>query len=261
MQTITKLATGLHKAAMMYDEKNCRKKIESLCGEYEYWKTYESTTDFFAVGVKNRVIDICVRGTDGPTSLRRLAAWASNLDMTIEDGRHRSFYDASRWTFNEIMGSDIPAFDLINIHGHSRATGMDPHLGVMLAERTGRKTVLFDYAIAPTYSNNGVAKIWNPAHEKYGIERWAVVNPRDALTGESFLGIKLRGTGPNDGADVGSIVTLPPDTAIQRFFKSLSVPSLIEHSPKEYNDGLQIMFKNYKNVVDFLKKSRKMMVN
>jgi hypothetical protein len=239
---VKKLAIGLHKAAMMYDEKNCRKKIESLCGEYEWWKEYESTTDFFAVGIKDGVMDVCGRGTDGPTRLRRLAAWASSLDTTIDDrGRHRSFYDTALWAFDEIMETDIPAFKCIDQFGHSRFTGINPHLGIMLARRTGRPVLICDYAIAPTFTNYGIKTMWREACSNYRVSRWAVVNPRDALTGNSFLGMKLRGYNPEDGADAGEIVTLPPDTAIQRFFKKLKVPSLIEHSPKEYCDGLKII--------------------
>jgi len=37
--------------------------------------------------------------------------------------------------------------------------------------------------------------------------------------------------------------------------------SLPEHSPKEYADGLMVMYKDKPETVDFLKRARKLMVN
>jgi len=261
---ISKLAMGLHSAAMMYDECNCRAKIEALDGPFDYWQTFERVSDFFALGVRGSEWHFNIRGTDGDNLLEKASAWASNLDFEITGGRHRGFYETAKWAFAELSEGHIPAWCLaklerIIMNNHSRSTGVSPHLAIMLAERYRVPVEIYNYAYAPTFSNDGVKNIWDVAHGKYDIQGIRVRNPRDALCRDKLFGKVLRGPKPNDGCDVLSEVTLPVDRRIQKWLSF--IPSAIEHSPKEYNDGEQVMFKDSRETVEYLKASRKMMEN
>ena len=260
ISNVNTLAIALAKVAIIYNKSNCREKLKSLGIEYDFWDDAECTSDYFAAGTCNGVLEILIRGTGGDTIMEKAAAWASDFDTTREGGRHRSARDASLWVLRELMDMDIGRFNRINIYGHSRGTLISPHLAIDLASKTGKSVIFFNFAYGPTFTNRGVQEIWVPAHEKYCIIGYQVRNPRDILCSDHVFGLKLRGTGPDDGADLPiATIDLPPDNWFQSLFRR--VPSLIEHSPKEYSDGMIKKDKAHQDTVEFLKAARKLFVN
>lgn len=262
---ISPLAINLAKAAIIYDTKNAREKLESLGIKYLTWTPFESGTDFFVVAGLRDCVEVLFRGTHG------LQAWTSNLNETLDPSKcyHRDFHDSALTAIAKMEEAGIcpDVFRRSRFFGHSRATGIIPHLAIRLCEKMERPpemVEIYNYAIAPTFTNSGISQIWNPAHEKYGIVGYNVVNPRDALTGYRYGPLKLRGCMPSDGADTTlSRITLPPDSAFQRIMKKVfpNVDSLAEHSPREYADGMMIMCKSSPETVAFLKDARKLFVN
>lgn len=269
---INPLAIALPKAALIYDEWGCRGKLKSLGIEYLTWDPFESGTDFFVVArTHDGYTDILFRGTDG------LQAWLSNLNMTLDEGKryHRDFYNAAITAYGQMddyykfdsFSSNETMMKKVRMFCHSRATAISPHLAIRLCDELLYKPLsieLYNFAVAPTFTNRGITQIWNPAHEEYDISGFNVINSRDALCGERFGPVKLRGTGEDEGADTSLMrIELPPDSWYQRWMKKLfpKFDSLPEHSPREYVDGLMAMPGCNRETKEFLKKARKLFVN
>jgi hypothetical protein len=258
------LIDSMGEAAVMYDEANLYDKLTIINGRRPV--IHQRSSDCFAVTLIGKELRISIRGSDGSHIWQKAIVWIDNLLNSKPDkqGCHPGFKEAAEWILGwlvlsyRILDKD---FDSVNVSCHSRGTGIGvnllPILGEYLWSHEKRVPINMDaFAFVPGMNQFGIKNIWDAAYDKYGITARFVRNPRDIAT------TMRRGPGASQGADPYNgvnYIELPPDTWIQKVIKKIG--GFHEHRPREYADGMILLFKGNQKLVGRIRKYRNMMVN
>jgi hypothetical protein len=218
-------------------------------------EVFASTNDFFAAYRSDGVLNIDVRGTDGTSPVKWVSAWLRNASWTPnEKGEHQGFRDSVdviMQRMEDVM--EEYSGDTVVLRGHSAGGAIVQILGMDIVEDYEKKCIVYALG-APPPGTRIVRDRYYRQHNSGSLEIMRIVNPRDMVT---VICRDIR----YGGCDCGHQFELPPDSIFQMFFKQLS--GAVEHSPREYCDGLIEHFKNLENSdeVKLLKRIRKLLVN
>ncbi|MFA5166795.1 MAG: hypothetical protein WC449_05920 [Candidatus Paceibacterota bacterium] len=252
---MNKLIQGLLFSGTIYDEVAFSRKVKLFFPKAEVIP-WMNQTDFFATVMIDGTLNIVLRGTDGTDFKKWTSAWINNFHLSVgSNGIHDGFEESVKriWVILKsiVMAND---YDHLNIFGHSRGGAETPLLGNIIANATNRYVDCYSYG-APPSGNLMWLKTFELTRYKGLINNIYVVNPRDVIT----VLFRDHLTPKTDGYDVGTRFLLPEDTWQQKLFKC--IPGACEHSPREYCDGLKMVFKKNKEAVSQLKAIRKVLVN
>lgn len=246
---------ALFRAAMVYDFKNGMQKLCKFLRDDVLIHEVNTKTDHaFIYAPQYSVLNIDIMGTGGESIEEKIAAWKRDFEMEPDaDGLPAGFSASARYILNSARQVfNFERFSRIDVVGHSAGASVASAFALKAIKETVRPRFQTTVFAGPPDGNYKVANFY-----RTHCQRWKqikVVNPRDIVTQI----LRDQEEKEKRGVDIGEILTLPPDTTLQRllykWFKGF--PSFIEHSPKEYCDGLMKIKPD-----PFLKLARGMMVN
>lgn len=249
------LVRSILHAGVIYDECRYSDKVKQFFPSAKI-DLEMNGTDCWAVCRIGDDLDISVRGTDGTDRKSKRDAWRRNFQTAARpDGISVGFGASTDKIFDDLDGKlNWRDYRSIRINGHSAGAGIAPALGARITDEYKIHGIeCFSWAPPPT-GNYLWAELFGKLHGEFGLDNLRVINPRDIVTI-----IYRHGDKETAGMDVGKSLDLPPDGLLQKLFRWL--PGAIEHSPREYVDGLIKMFSGNDEIVSELKIIRKMMVN
>lgn len=249
------LVRSILHAGVIYDECRYADKVKQFYPSAKI-DIELNDTDCWAVCRIGDETDIVLRGTDGTDRKSKRKAWRRNFQTEARpDGISVGFGGSVDKIFDDLDGKlNWRDYKAIRIHGHSAGAGEAPALGARITDEYKIHGIeCFSWAPPPT-GNYLWAERFNRLHGEFGLDNLRIVNPRDIVTI-----IYRHGEKETAGVDVGKKLDLPPDGWFQKMFRWL--PGAIEHSPKEYIDGLVKILAGNVEAISELKIIRKMLVN
>lgn len=256
------LSFRLYRAAMAYDFEGGVAKLRKRFPRMGVPVEVNTKTDHalaYEYSPSELLIDIM--GTSGETFQEKIAAWRRNFEIDAgPDGLPYGFSSSAKTILNEI-DIDFNHYSTIDITGHSAGSSIAAAVAVRLLQATKRPDI-YTYGFAgPPDGNYRIERFYQSYRSRW--EAIKIVNPRDIVT----TMFRSQEDDETRGVDIGRIVTLPPDTLLQRWlykwFKRF--PSFLEHSPREYCDGMVKYAKKNnpfpREEVKFLRRVRRDMVN
>lgn len=257
-----RLSRALCRASVVYDFKS---GLNKLCKQFPtvdkelVYEVNNKTDRAFAYVVEGNTLRIDVMGTSGENFEEKWAAWQRNYKMDADkNGIPEGAGSSARYIINDIGTTfDYDSYKLIDIIGHSAGSFIAAAIAAMLLKETKHCNFYTQCFAGPPDGNYRIQDLYNMNRDRW--EQIKVINPRDIIT----MWYRDDDDKEERGIDIGQKIILPPDTTIQKFlykwFKKF--PSILEHSPKEYCDGMRIWCKDDYELVRYLKSIRKEMVN
>lgn len=259
MNLAKKLSEALCRSSLIYDFKRGRNKLLHRFPAIDSGMLLEVDTNTdraFAYPYCDRTLRIDVMGTSGENFEEKLEAWKRNFRMNPnEDGVPEGAALSARAVINEIgTVYDYDSYKIIDITGHSAGSFISSAIAVRLLKETNHCNIYTQCFAGPPDGNWRISELYNMNRDRW--EQLKVINPRDIVT----MMFRDKNDKEERGVDIGEKIILPHDTKIQRFLYKWfrKFPSIIEHSPKEYCDGMQFQ---YPSMRKYLKSIRKEMVN